>query len=232
MPYTYSLPTSVSFTGKGLLGYSFGPLNQKDVEIYYIEVERGHDTFMVSKRITRTYYVLSGRGYFTIDNIQHPVCAGVLVEVPPRVEYSYSGKMTLLGISIPRWFSGNDTFTKWNPDVFGSASPISVDRLSWWRKLLELRIFGKSPVNAFLRVNQWVWNKTPVPVLNLHPIRSYGGVLHKLASVHGGRAQAFSTFFLRNRPELELIRRLVTRKNRGENLSVAVLGCSTGAEAY
>ena len=114
MPYTYSLPTSVSFTGKGLLGYSFGPLNQKDLEIYYIEVEKGHDTFMVSKRITRTYYVLSGSGYFVIDDKRYPVGAGVLVEVPPKVEYSYSGQMTLLGISIPRWFAGNDTFTKWN----------------------------------------------------------------------------------------------------------------------
>ena len=65
MTYTYSLPASMSFTGKGLLGYSFGPLNQKDLEIYYIEVEKGHDTFMVSKRITRTYYVRSGNGYGT-----------------------------------------------------------------------------------------------------------------------------------------------------------------------
>ena len=66
MPYVYSLPTSVSFTGKGLFGYTFGPLNQKDLEIYYIEVEKGHDVFMVSKKITRIYYVLTGSGYFTI----------------------------------------------------------------------------------------------------------------------------------------------------------------------
>lgn len=31
MPYTFSLPSSVSFTSKGLLGYAFGPLNQKEV---------------------------------------------------------------------------------------------------------------------------------------------------------------------------------------------------------
>jgi hypothetical protein len=66
MNYIYSLPTSASFTGKGLLGYTFGPLKQKDLEIYYIEVEKGHDTFIVSKKIIRTYYVLSGSGYFTI----------------------------------------------------------------------------------------------------------------------------------------------------------------------
>ena len=32
MRYIYSLPTSISFDGKGLFGYTFGPLNQKDVE--------------------------------------------------------------------------------------------------------------------------------------------------------------------------------------------------------
>jgi len=44
MRYTHSLPTSPSFDGKGLFGYTFGPLQQKDLEIYYIEVEKGHDT--------------------------------------------------------------------------------------------------------------------------------------------------------------------------------------------
>src|SRR5262249_33246622 len=41
-----------------------------------------------------------------------------------------------------------------------------------------------------------------------------------------------NTFFLRNRPQLELIRRLLDRKRKSEPLRVAVLGCSTGAEAY
>lgn len=60
--YTYSLPTSASFTGKGLLGYAFGPLNQKDVDVYYIEVEKGHDTFMIIRKIARTLLCAGGRG--------------------------------------------------------------------------------------------------------------------------------------------------------------------------
>jgi SAM-dependent methyltransferase len=232
MPYTYTLPTSTSFIGKGLSGYSFGPLNQKDVEIYYIEVEKGHDTFLVSKKITRTYYVLSGSGNFTIENERYPVRAGVLVEVPPKVEYSYSGKMTLLGLSIPRWFSGNDTFTKLNPDVFGRDSPCVAESLSWWARLVRMRIFGKSPISAYLRLNQWLWNKTPASVLSLGPIRSYGRLLHRLLCAQERRGQLFHTLFLRNRPELELIRRLVDRKKAGETLSVSLLGCSIGAEAY
>lgn len=232
MPYTYSLPTSASFTGKGLLGYSFGPLNQKDLDIYYVGVEKGHDVFMVSKKITRTYYVLAGSGYFTIDNQRHPVSPGMLVEVPPKVEYCYSGKMTLLAISIPRWSSGNDTFTKWNPDVLGFDAPYAADAPSSWTRLVRARILGKSPVSAFLRLNQWLWNKMPTGILNLAPIYSYGQALHRLACTHGRREQAFSTFFLRNRPELELIRRLVEHKGTAETLTVSVLGCSTGAEAY
>ena len=122
MPYIFSLPTSASFTGKGLLGFTFGPLNQKELEIYYIEVEKGHDTFMISNKITRTYYVLCGSGYFTIADRKYDISPGMLVEVPPKVEYCYSGKMKLLALSRPRWFLGNDKFTKWNPDVVRKVS--------------------------------------------------------------------------------------------------------------
>jgi len=232
MPYTYTLPTSVSFTGKGLLGYTFGPLNQEDLEIYYVEVEKGHDTFMVSRKIARTYYVLSGSGYFTINNRKYDVRSGMLVEVPPKVEYSYSGKMTLIVFSRPRWFSGNDTHTRWNPDVVRRDSPCGVGRASWPTQLVRSRIFGKSPAGLYLRLNERLWNHLPSSFTSLGPMRSYGSFLNFLARMLGVRAQALSTYFLRNRPELELIRRLLEPKSDGETLRVAVLGCSTGAEAY
>jgi SAM-dependent methyltransferase/mannose-6-phosphate isomerase-like protein (cupin superfamily) len=232
MPYVHTPPTAASFTGKGLLGYAFGPLNQKDLEIYYIAVEKGHDTFMVSKKITRIYYVLSGSGYFIIDNHRYDVQPGMLVEVPPKVEYCYSGNMRLIAVSKPRWFNGNDTLTKWNPDVMGHDSACAVDGSSWLTRLIRLSIFEKSPVSFCLRLNQRVWNELPSPLTALSPIRIYGEFLHSLARIQHVRAQAFSTFFLRNRPELELIRRLLDHKGEGDTLRVAVLGCSTGAEAY
>jgi SAM-dependent methyltransferase len=40
------------------------------------------------------------------------------------------------------------------------------------------------------------------------------------------------TLFLRNRPELELIRRLVQSKDHGARVKIAVLGCSIGVEVY
>jgi chemotaxis methyl-accepting protein methylase len=205
---------------------------QKDIEIYYIEVEKGHDTFMVSRKIVRTYYVLSGCGYFTIENRKYDVRPGVLVEVPPKVEYSYSGKMTLIALSRPRWFSGNDTHTRWNQDVVRSTSPCGVGSTSWPLRLVRARMFGKSPADVYLRLNRRLWNHLPSSFTSIGLMRSYGSFLNALARMQGVRAQAFSTYFLRNRPELELIRRLLAQKKDGETLRVAVLGCSTGAEAY
>jgi chemotaxis methyl-accepting protein methylase/mannose-6-phosphate isomerase-like protein (cupin superfamily) len=232
MAYIHTRPNSTSFTGKGLSGYTFGPLKQKDLEIYYVEVEKGHDVFMVSKKITRTYYVASGSGYFTIAGERYNVTAGMLVEVPPKVEYCYSGRMTLIALSRPRWFRGNDVFTKWNPDVMGNDSALKVDRRSWLARLAQWRLLGKSPANAWLQVNQRLWDRFPSGLTAVRPIRRYGDLLHKVARMRGDRAQAFATLFLRNRPELELIRRLVERKEQGAPLSVTVLGCSIGAEAY
>lgn len=232
MPYVYTLPSSASFRGRGLYGYTFGPLKQRDLEVLYIESEKGHDTFLISKKITRVYYILSGSGYFTIANQKYNVGPGMLVEVPPRVEYCYSGKMTLLALCKPRWSRGSDTFTKWNPDVMGWDSKCGVDGGSWLSRLVRFRVFGKSPTSAFLRLNQRVWDNLPSSLTALAPMRLYGNLLHRLARIQGVRTQALSTFFLRNRPQLELIRRLLDRKSKSDTLRVAVLGCSVGAEAY
>lgn len=138
--YVYSLPTSPAFIGKGLLGYTFGPLRQTDLEVYYIEAEEGHDVFMVSKKIVRTYYVLSGSGYFTIADRDYDVGPGMLVEVPTKVEYCYTGKMKLLAFSKPRWFSGNDTFTKWNPNVVQGDFPWTSGSGFWLRLLNKFKV--------------------------------------------------------------------------------------------
>ena len=95
-----------------------------------------------------------------------------------------------------------------------------------------MRLFGKSPTSAFLRANRVVWNSLPASVTSLAPLRRYGEFSHRVARAHDRRGQAFSTYFLRNRPALELIRRLVERGTRKDTLRVAVLGCSIGPEAY
>lgn len=232
MPYVYTLPTSVSFRGKGLFGYSFGPMKQKDLEVLYVESETGHDTFMICRGVTRTYYVLAGSGSFTIEGHKHDVGAGVLVEVPSNVEYSYSGRMTMLAFCRQSWFHREDKFTRWNSDVVGEEAPRPLNDATLLTRFVRLRVFGKSPTNAFLRVNRHVWNILPRFPIPLQLIDWYGRSLHALARRNGVRAQALNTFFLRNRPELELMRRLVSSKKNGDTVRIAVLGCSTGAEVY
>jgi chemotaxis methyl-accepting protein methylase len=56
--------------------------------------------------------------------------------------------------------------------------------------------------------------------------------LHTLVCLGAKRQQFFGTFFLRNRPALELMRRLARQRERGSTLKIAVLGCSIGAEVY
>jgi SAM-dependent methyltransferase/mannose-6-phosphate isomerase-like protein (cupin superfamily) len=232
MKYVHSLPDLPSFEGKGVFGYTFGPLNQKDFELLYIDVERGHDTFQVSSRITRTYYIVCGSGYFTIDNNRYDVSSGMVIEVPPKVEYSYSGKMKLIAIQKPPWFSGNDIHTKWNPDVVQGDLPYVEDGETWLTKLFRAKFFGKSPLNAYLRLSRRLWISLPASFDDFHLVRSYGNLVHKLARLQNVRGQAYNTHFFRNRPQLELIGRLAARGTKTDTLKVAVLGCSTGAEAY
>lgn len=61
---------------------------------------------------------------------------------------------------------------------------------------------------------------------------AYGRLLHKLVCLQAERKQYFATFFLRNRPELELLSRLLEQKPRGSRLDLCVLACSKGAEVY
>lgn len=230
MPYTYSLPQTPSFIGEGLRGFDFGPLGQKRVEVSRIEVTEGHDTFIISRKITRTYYVVEGAGYFIIAGEKYPVGPDTIVEVPPRVEFSYSGKMTLILLSQPRWFRNNDKHTRWNPDVTGPRREFGAE--PWLSRIGNQEIFGRSPVRTFLRLNQKVWDKLPAALTLRQPIRCYGRLLNLMAQTMTNRQQAFTTYFLRNRAELKLISRLLDGTPGGATIRVAVLGCSTGPEAY
>lgn len=61
---------------------------------------------------------------------------------------------------------------------------------------------------------------------------AYGTWLHRLVSRRANREMYLGTLFLRNRPALELMRRLIGGRARGSTVSIAVLGCSIGVEVY
>ena len=109
-----------------MAGYEFQPLKDEDFAVHLLDVQRGHDTFMISKALTRIYYIIEGAGAFTIDNQKYDVLPGLIVEVPPGVEYSYSGSMKILLVSHPRWFEGNERMTRNNPDVVSEAGVVRM----------------------------------------------------------------------------------------------------------
>lgn len=97
---------------------------------------------------------------------------------------------------------------------------------------LSLAKVAGLPARLFLRLNERVWYRLPSRVRDLRPVRSYGAWLHTLVCRRARREMYVGTSFLRNRPMLELIRRLSDRKGNGASLRIAVLACSIGAEVY
>ncbi len=100
-------------------------------------------------------------------------------------------------------------------------------------KALDGRIFGKSMLGAFLRLNEWTFARIPSRTLEIRAIRAYGRFLHVLTRKHRSRTVYFGTYFMRNRPQLELALRLIARREApAPELKVLILGCSIGAESY
>ena len=100
------------------------------------------------------------------------------------------------------------------------------------KRIAKLRVFGKSPSGAYLRLNEWIWKRLPRSITALPPVNSYGHLLHSLVLLRGERQMYLGTYFLRNRPELELIRRLMKVRVGEDQLKIAVLGSSNGAQVY
>lgn len=116
--YIKNKPSEPTFTQKGFKGYKF-PLFNKNLEVAFVDVTQGHDNCVVSKDITHIYYILEGKGSFTINDKVQEVGLGTLIEVPPDTEFAYSGNMKLLLVMNPPWYEGHETIIKSNPNVKG-----------------------------------------------------------------------------------------------------------------
>jgi chemotaxis methyl-accepting protein methylase len=99
-------------------------------------------------------------------------------------------------------------------------------------KAAPLQVLETSFARFYLRLNRRIWDQLPSHVRDSHFVRSYWAWFHTLVCLRARRQQSHGTFFLRNRPALELIRRLCEQKVHGATLRIAVLGCSIGAEVY
>jgi chemotaxis methyl-accepting protein methylase len=91
-----------------------------------------------------------------------------------------------------------------------------------------LRLYFGRP---YLRVNTWIWSHLPASLRTNPSLRGYGSHVHSLIQLRE-RTQSTGTYFFRNRPELELLLRLLSKFRSGSTVDMAILGCSKGAEVY
>jgi chemotaxis methyl-accepting protein methylase len=87
-------------------------------------------------------------------------------------------------------------------------------------------------LKKYLWVASCIWKHIPARVRSRPLIVRYGCHLHSLVLDLANRRQNHSTFFFRNRAELELIRRLAAQASDGSSINIAVFACSKGAEVY
>jgi len=77
-----------------------------------------------------------------------------------------------------------------------------------------------------------VWDRLPEWVVDTPPMRRLGHVVYDKYTRHTDRAQTHATFFLRNMPQIEVVRDAVSSLPQGAKLKVASMACSSGAELY
>ena len=97
---------------------------------------------------------------------------------------------------------------------------------------MQLSMVLRRSLSVYLYQSRRIWNHLPASLRLLSPGRVYGRHLHTLVRLHDERKQYFATFFLRNRAEMELMRRFAGERTPGSKLKIAVLACSKGAEVY
>jgi len=77
-----------------------------------------------------------------------------------------------------------------------------------------------------------MWWRLPSGVRASRGGFAYGRWVHGQVLRRSNREMHIWSTFLRNRPSLELMSRLIQEREEGSTLNVAVLGCSVGAEVY
>lgn len=87
-------------------------------------------------------------------------------------------------------------------------------------------------LGVYLKLLRRIWSRTPDFVRSLPPALALGRHIDGIVRQVSTRSQHFTTFFLRNRPELELLRRITDKLSRGARLNMTILACSKGAEVY
>jgi len=92
---------------------------------------------------------------------------------------------------------------------------------------------GRRLGRMYLEVAAVVWRRSSTALINSRPVQAYGNHLHRMSRQRAGRDLSLThTFFFRNRPQLELIVKLLNKAPHGSTIDIAVVGWSNGAEIY
>jgi chemotaxis methyl-accepting protein methylase len=114
------------------------------------------------------------------------------------------------------------------------VSPPGSDRLldSAQRWISRSHLLRRYLGRPYLRISSWIWRRLPASLISSRSSQAYGSHLHRLVQLRTSRVQSTGTYFFRNRPELQLLVRLLDQLPLGSTVDMAVLGCSKGAEVY
>lgn len=82
------------------------------------------------------------------------------------------------------------------------------------------------------KVTKSIWDTLPDWIVDLKPMRKLGHAIYDNFTRHLDRRQSHMTFFLRNMPQLEVLRDLIVDVPHNAPLKIVSLGCSSGAELY
>src|SRR5689334_12588285 len=116
-------------------------------------------------------------------------------------------------------------------DAYQSLS-ISTDISQIFPAVSTNTMICRKCATAYLRQSRKIWNNLPTRIREGRLGRAYGKHLHHLVRRYGNRRQCLSTFFLRNRPELELMLHLLEGIPQHARIHISVVACSKGAEVY
>ena len=97
-------PQELSFEKVGIKGKIFSMNGLvSTMQFVLIETATGHKTTIIEHQSDFIYYILSGSGYFLINDIQEACTQGDLVVIPKGTKFTYRGKLTMLLSCTPPW---------------------------------------------------------------------------------------------------------------------------------
>lgn len=166
----------------------------------------------------------------------------------PRLLAFILGLTVSLAIESAQHFlpTRDSSMTDWVTNTIGTAIGVGL-----WRPGLVQRLvrgFGKCMMaeteptlvgrfvqksrGAYLTIARQLWKRLPLWAGQRKVTLAWARHLDRLVRVQADRRQYFATFFLRNRPEMELLRNIAEHWPFGARLNMCVLACSKGAEVY